>query len=140
MIADGETQPGAAGGRAGLGLREGREDLGQRLRLDAGAGVADLEAQARPSARVIASRTSPAAVNLIALPSRLSSTWRRCRPSRTTERGTSGLDRRRQPQPFPLGGFGDDVLEIGDQLREIGRRCPRCRAARPRSSTGRGRR
>ena len=51
MIADGETQARAAGRGAGLGLREGGEDLRQRLRLDAGAGVADLEAQMRPRPR-----------------------------------------------------------------------------------------
>ena len=51
MIADGETQARAAGRRAGLRLREGGEDLRQRLRFDADAGVADLEAQMRPRRR-----------------------------------------------------------------------------------------
>ena len=37
MMADGETQARAAGRGASLGLREGGEDLRQRLRLDAGA-------------------------------------------------------------------------------------------------------
>ena len=44
MMADGQAQPGAAGGGARLGLRERLEDLRQRFGLDADAGVADLEA------------------------------------------------------------------------------------------------
>ena len=49
----------------------------------------------------------------MALPSRLSSTCRRCRPSSTTRARHVGGDAHRQPQPFPLGRFGDDVREVG---------------------------
>ena len=110
MIADRQAEPGAAGGRAALRLRERLEDLRQRLGLDA-------DARCRSPRSAGAGRRpqrSPAAprrprVNLMALPSRLSSTWRRCRPSSTTPARHVVGDRHRQPQPFALGRFGDDV-------------------------------
>ena len=59
----------------------------------------------------------PSAVNLIALPSRFSSTCRRCRPSSTTRGGTSGAIVMRKRSALAPRRLGDHVTEIGDQLR-----------------------
>ena len=45
VVADRQAEAGAAGGGAGLGLRERVEDLVELFGLDAGTGVADLEGQ-----------------------------------------------------------------------------------------------
>src|SRR5215831_15329590 len=57
-----------------VGLLELLEDLGLIGSGDAGAGVADRNRE-RPFAAAALIATSPLSVNLIALPTRLSSTW-----------------------------------------------------------------
>ena len=121
VIADGETQTRAAGGGARLRLYECFENRPEGLGFDADARVADLEDERPLLLRAIASCTSPVGVNLMALPSRLRSTCRRCRPSSTTHRGTSVPDRHRHPEALPVRRFGDNIREVGDELREIGR-------------------
>ena len=64
VLADGQAEARAAGRRAGLRLRERVEDLGERLRLDADAGVADLERELPVPVRAMPSRTSPSAGEL----------------------------------------------------------------------------
>ncbi len=98
----------------------------RRLRLtrDADARVGDLEAHdlglvATPSRRT-RTTTPPAWVNLIALPTRLSSTWRSRPGSPVTTRGHVRLDRRsRQLEalaPGRAGPAGRDVLDDRAQV------------------------
>ena len=119
---DREAEAGASGCGAGLRLRERCKDLRERLRLDADARVADLEAQVCVVDASTLSRTSPALVNLTALPSRFSSTWRRCRPSTTTERGTSlaMTVRAAAPCALPLRRR-QRVTSVKSLLRSVGR-------------------
>ena len=83
LRADRQAQPGAAVGARGraVGLGEGLEDDALLFRRDADAGVADGEMQqdvvvAVWLPRVTRSSTSPRSVNLMALPTRLTSTCR----------------------------------------------------------------
>ena len=96
--------------RARSRLTERLEDRAQVLGFDPDAGVDHVETQPRPAAPApIRSSTSPCGVNLIALPSRLRSTWRRCRPSSTTRGGDVSSMSRRERQPLALRPLLDDV-------------------------------
>ena len=84
-------EPGAAelAGRAAVGLLEFAEDARLLLRRDADAGVAHLEddfSAAGPASTM--TPTPPVSVNLMALPARLSSTWRKRVASPMTRSGS----------------------------------------------------
>ena len=106
LPADRQPQPGAAvlAGGGGIGLAERAEDLRLGLLRDADAGVGDLEAQLSLARRCARTRTmtSPRSVNLMALPTRLISTWRRRIGSPRTAAGTDGLDHAAELEPLRL--------------------------------------
>ena len=97
LLGDGEPEPGAA-----LGLGVGAVDLMElledaRLLFGGMPGPVSVTLTAKwPFAALAVTRTSPASVNLMALPTRLSSTWvRRCSSPRPIGRrlGNLGLER-----------------------------------------------
>ena len=107
---DGQAQAGAAVLPRGRGVRllEGLEDPLLLVGRDADAGVAHREAQADsppsgggPRRRLPRARPPrPSSVNLMALPTRLSSTWRSRPASPTRASGTSGCTWQISSSPF----------------------------------------
>ena len=106
---DREAEAGAAelARGAAVGLLEFAEDAGLLLGRDADAGVAHLERDlAGPAPRLDDDATPPLSVNLMALPARLSSTWR--------SRAASPMTRARQA-----------VVDVGGDLQALGLRARR---------------
>ena len=84
----------------------------------------DGEAEARPRSRcraVVGTRrattTSPRSVNLMALPTRLTSTWRSRPASPTSASGTSGVDVADQLQALRVGPHGQGPQGVADRVR-----------------------
>ena len=104
---DGQTEPRAAepaGGRA-VGLLERLEDRVQLLGGDADPRVGDRETEDDAVARRVPrgrrdTTISPCSVNLIALPTRLTRTWRSRPASPTSASGTSGATRQASSSPL----------------------------------------
>ena len=124
---DRQAQPGAAvaARRRGVGLHERTEDL--RLLAPRGmpmpvSDTAKRQRAPRPRAgsTPTSTDTSPRSVNLMALPTRLISTWRRRPGSPTSASGTSGAMRQASSRPFLCARGASSLYGVSR----------RCRAAR----------
>ena len=106
FAANRQAQAGAAvfsGGRS-VHLLEGFENRRQFVLGNADAGIGDQEGQLsrphRPWRFSTETTTSPEPVNLMALPTRFTSTWRRRAASPTTRLVRPGATRERNPMPL----------------------------------------
>ena len=120
VIADGETKACAAGGGACLRLHERFKNRPERLGLDAHTRVADLEDESPLAAtgnrqlHVARWRELDGVAEQIQehLPQMPAVEYDASRHVRSRRHG--------QPQALPVRRFGDDIGEVGDELREIG--------------------
>ena len=147
---DGQAQAGAAvapGGRS-VGLRERLEDQRVLVFGDADAGVGDRERDAAGAQRIAgcrhrraqrSTRSRPACVNLIALPTRFVSTWPMRSASPITTRRQFGRDRRRRSSRPLRRAMHRERLEHGVErgARSSNGDRRRARAVRTRSSRSR---
>ena len=145
---DGEAdaQPAVGPGGARVGLPEALEDVGQEVRVDAGAVVPDLEPdQVRAGAGAWTSTRPPGGVNLMALESRFQTTC--CRRAGSPRTGPALLEvDRRWPIPLAVAAGRTVSTAASTAGTELGRahveleparaRCGRRRAGRRRSGPG----
>ena len=82
----------------------------------------DLVARRRRPRRSTETTTSPRSVNLIALPTRLTRTWRSRPASPTTASGTSGRDPAGQLQALGVGPQGQGLQGLVERVAEAERR------------------
>ena len=109
-LADGEPEPAAAVAARdrAVALHELREQAGDTFGCDADAGVGHAELQPHRAAclrlgsatHATATRTEPCSVNFTALPTRLSSTWRRRAGSPPARTGISGATASSSARPL----------------------------------------
>ena len=143
LLRDREAEAGAAVAARcrAVGLREGLEQAGALRLADADAGVAHGEQQRRraaPDRRCTSIATSPRSVNLMALPSRLISTWRsRCGSPRTAA-GRSGCTCTVSSRPLRVRARGQQIGDVLDHGAQVELGTSRARACRLRSSRSRG--